>query len=219
MGSDMRKLLLLAPIAAVVCATLVAGAMPASGAPASARQTVGRIVRPVHRDGTPVAGYTVQKQQIPGFHCNEGPSPVAVDDNIRMCGPSATYTVACWKSHNHTVLCLRNPRKKVLVRIRYVGKFRHVRALDKPSPQALALFNGVYCTILVGGAFPAVKGHPRWRADYSCLNGSYVYGRGRDGIVRSSEPWRVHLVRFHKNGTQSIRTRQVRLAFYAGTAI
>ena len=214
----MRRLFLLVPLIAALCATLALAANPASGAAAHGRQTVGRIVHPVHRDGTPVAGYTVHNQQIPDFHCNEGASPVAVDDNIRMCGPSATYTVACWKSANHTVLCLRNPRKKVLVRITYVGKFRHVRALDKPSPQALALFNGAYCEILIGGAFPAVKGHPHWRADYSCTNGAYLYGRGRDGIVRSSEPWRVHVVRFHKNGTQSVRTRQVRLAYYAGTA-
>jgi hypothetical protein len=214
----MRKLLALVSLTAALCAALALCVVPATGSPAHGRQTVGRIVHPVHRDGTPVAGYTVHKQQIPDFHCNEGASPVAVDDNIRMCGPSATYTVACWKSARHTVLCLRNPRKKVLVRIRYVGKFRHARALDKPSPQALALFNGVYCTILIGGAFPAVKGHPKWRADYSCLNGSYVYGRGRDGIDRSAEPWRVHLVHFHKNGGQTIRTRQVRLAYYAGTA-
>jgi hypothetical protein len=174
-------------------------------------------VRPVHRDGTPVAGYTVQRQQIPDFTC-AGTSPVAVDDGIHFCGPSATYTVACWKSAHHSVLCLRNPRKKVLVRIHYVGKLHHVRALSKPSPQALALFNGVYCMIRDGGAWGSVKGHPKWSGTYSCANGTAVYGRGRDGIVRKSEPWRVHLVRFHKNGTQTIRTRQVRLAYYVGTA-
>lgn len=215
----MRRLLLFVPLAAAVSATLALSAGPATAHPShGARQTVGRIVHPVHRNGTPVAGYTVQKEHIADFRCNEGPSPVAVDDNIRFCGPSATYTVACWKSRNHTVLCLRNPRKKALVRIRYVGRFRHVRALDKPSPQALTLFGGTYCEIRDGGAWGSVKGHPKWNGDYSCNNGAAVYGPGRDGINRSREPWRVHLVRFHSNGTQTIRIREIRLAYYVGTA-
>ena len=214
----MRKLLALVPVIAASCAALALAAGPAS-AQASAGHTVGHIVRPVHRDGTPGAGYTVQREHIPGFTCNEGPSPVAVDNNIRFCGPSVTYTVACWKSRNHTVLCLRDPRKKVLARIRYVGTFRPVRALDKPSPQALTLFSGAYCLIRDGGAWAQVKGHPHWFGDYSCSNGAFLYGRGRDGIVRSQEPWQVHMVWFHKNGTQTIRTRQIRHAYYVGTAL
>jgi hypothetical protein len=210
-------LLVIVPITAALCALLALGAVSASGSPAQARQTVARIVRPVHRDGTPVAGYTVQRQHIPDFTCS-GASAVAVDDGIHFCGASADYTVACWKSGHHTVLCLRNPRKKVLARIRYVGKLPRARALNKPSPQALTLYNGVYCMIRDGGAWGSVKGHPKWTGDYSCANGTAIYGRGRDGIIRSSQPWRVHVVRFHKNGTQSIHTRQVRLAYYAGTA-
>lgn len=218
----MRKLLVLVSAVAALGAALALTAGPASAdvsAHASAaRQTVGRTVRPVHRDGTPAAGYTVQREHIPGFMCNEGPSPVAVDNNIRFCGPSATYTVACWKSRNHTVLCLRDPRKQVLARIRYVGAFRPVKAVDNPSPQALALFSGAHCLIRDGGAWSQVNGHPHWFGDYSCSNGALLYGRGRDGIVRSHQPWQVHMVWFHKNGTQTIRTRQVHLAYYVGTA-
>jgi hypothetical protein len=218
----MRKLLHLTTALAALAAllTLVATGAAAVGAghSSAARQTVGHIVRPVHRDGTPVAGYTVKREHISGFSCHDGPSPVAVDDNIRLCSPDAAYTVACWKSHNHTVLCLRNPRSKVLARIRYQGRFRPVRSLDKPSPQALSLVHGGYCEIRDGGAWGAVKGHPRWEGDYSCRAGYDVYGRGRDGINRAHEPWRVHTVRFHKNGAQTVRTRQVHRAYYVGTA-
>jgi hypothetical protein len=214
----MRKLVVLVPTIAALCAGLALAAGQASAHAPASRQTVGVIVRPVHRDGTPVAGYTVQREHIPDFTCTGAPSPVAVDDNVRFCGPSVTYTVACWKSRNHTVLCLRDPRKKVLARIRYVGAFRPVRALNKPSPQALSLFNGTYCLIRDGGAWPQVKGHPHWFGTYSCSNGTFLYGLGRDGIVRSHTPWQVHMVRFHRDGTQTITTRAAKVARYVGTA-
>jgi hypothetical protein len=215
----MRKLLVLVPLVAAICAAFALSATSAAahGARAAARQTVGRIVHPVHANGTPVAGYTVHRQHIAGFTCTTV-SPVAVDDGIASCSPDAAYAVACWKSTHHTVLCLRNPRTKVLARIRYTGRFHAGKALDRPSPQALVLFGGTYCEIRDGGAWGSVKGHPHWFGDYSCNNGADVYGRGRDGIVRSTEPWQVHMVRFHNNGTQTIRTREVRLAYYVGTA-
>ena len=214
----MRKLLAFVPVIAASCAALALAASPASAQASTGPHTVGRIVRPVHRDGMPVAGYAVDREHIAHFGCNPGPSPVAVQDNIRFCGPSVADTVACWKSRHHTVLCLRDPQKKVLARIRYVGTFRPVRALNRPSPQALTLFSGAYCLIRDGGAFPPVSGHPHWFGDYTCSNGAFLYGRGRDGIVRSPEPWQVHMVWFHENGTQTIRTRQIRRAYYVGTA-
>jgi len=214
----MRRMLVLVPLTAAVAAALALSVNSAVASPShAARQTVGRIVHPVHRNGTPVAGYTVHKQHIQGFSCTSV-SPVAVDDGIASCTPDAAYAVACWKSTHHTVLCLRNPRKKVLARIRYTGRFHAGRALYKPSPQALTLFGGTYCEIRDGGAWGQVKGHPHWYGDYSCNNGAAVYGPGRDGINSSHEPWRVHLVWFHRNGTQTIRTREIRLAYYVGTA-
>lgn len=215
----MRRTLTLATTVAALAATALAFVLagPASATPYTGRHTVAHVVRPVHRDGSPVAGWTVNKQKIPDFTC-DGTSPVAVDDGIYFCGPSATYTVACWRSAKHTVLCLRDPFVKKLVRIRYTGTLQHVSAPDEPSPQALVLFGGTRCLIRDGGAWGAVKGHPKWIGYYSCDNGTSVYGRTRDGIMRASQPWRVHTVRFRKNGTQTIRTRQIRTVYYVGTA-
>lgn len=173
------------------------------------------VVRPVRANGHAVHGYTVKRESFDGFTCDEGASPVAVDANIRFCGPSASYTVACWKSTHHTVLCLRNPRAKQLARIRYTGTFTHVAAPKHPSPQALRLFNGNYCLVRDGGAWGEVKGHPKWFGDYSCKHGIDVYGRGRDGIVRSVNPWRVHTVR--DLGGNYVN-RRVKIAYYVGTA-
>src|SRR5689334_1225626 len=109
------------------------------------------VVRPVHANGTPAAGYSVTNESIPGLSCG-GSSPSAVDDNIVYCSPSAAYTVSCWKSRNHTVLCLRDPLKKHLVRIHYSGGIAPTHAPNRPTPQAITLFNGSYCMIRDGGA-------------------------------------------------------------------
>lgn len=215
----MRRILTLVTavtaLAAAALALVLAG--PANAGPYTGRHTVAHVVRPVDRNGSPVAGWTVQKEQIPDFTC-DGTSPVAVDDGIYFCGPSATYTVACWKSAKHTVLCLRDPLVNKLVRIRYTGTLQHVSAPAKPSPQALTLFGGTRCLIRDGGAWGEVQGHPNWVGYYSCDNGTSVWGTTRDGIIRAHQPWRVHTVRFHDDGTQTIRTRQVHRAYYVGTA-
>lgn len=215
----MRRIItLLTAVAALAAAALtLVLAGPANASPYAGRQTVRHVVRPVHANGTPVAGWTVKREKIPDFTC-DGTSPVAVDDGIYFCGPSATYTVACWKSARHTVLCLRSPFDKKLTRIRYTGTLQHVSAPAKPSPQALGLFGGTRCLIRDGGAWGQVKGHPKWIGYYSCDNGTAVYGKTRDGIMRAHQPWRVYTVRFHKNGSQTIRTRQIRTAYFAGTA-
>jgi hypothetical protein len=172
------------------------------------------VVRPVHANGTPVAGYTVTREQISGFTCRDV-SNQAVDNNIDYCGFSATYTVACWKSTNHTVLCLRDPMVKKLVRIRYQGTFKPTTKVRHPSPQALRLFNGNYCTVRDGGAWPMVKHHPNWFGTYSCIHNG-IYGTGRDGIDRSVNPWRVHVVTNTQRGYYT--NRRVKLAYYVGTA-
>ncbi|HET6878213.1 MAG TPA: hypothetical protein VFH38_11840 [Jatrophihabitans sp.] len=214
-----RLLVLLAALATLVTSgAAVAAAGPAGAAGPSAAQlhrTAKIVVRPVYDNGTPVAGWKVVKQKIPGFTCDSGPSYVAVDPNIRYCGFSATYTVACWKSTHHTVLCMRDPRVHKLARIRYTGSFGNVKAPAHPSPQALGLFGKGYCLVRDGGAWGSVKGHPRWNGTYSCGRGS-LYGPGRDGIDRSVNPWRVHLVLNLNRPT--IRERRVATAYYAGTA-
>lgn len=214
----------------VAAATLITGGVSAAASPsahasaASSTSAAGAlphtrqvVVRPVHANGTPVAGYTVTRESIDGFSCDEGPSPVAVDPGIRFCGFSATYTVACWKSAHHTVLCLRNPLTRALVRIRYTGAFAPVAAPAHPSPQALVLRGRGYCTIRDGGAWGSVPGHPHWFGTYSCLH-SAIYGTGPDGIDRSVDPWLVHTVTGYTGAPGSIHDRRVAVAYYAGTA-
>jgi hypothetical protein len=126
--------------------------------------------------------------------------------------------VSCWKSRNHTVLCLRDPQKKQLVRIRYSGPITPAaRAPRRPSPQALTLFTGSYCEIRDGGAWAMIKGHPNWFGHYSCTHNA-IYGRG-DGINRTFNPWTVHVVNNPNNNTpNAIAVRRVRTAYYVGTA-
>jgi hypothetical protein len=168
----------------------------------------------VHRDGTPADGWRVRRQRLYGFTCDKGPSQVAVDPNIRVCGDAITNTVAWWKSTGHTVLCMRNPRVHRLVRIRYRGSFRTLRPPAHPSPQALNLSSGNRCIIRSGGAWDPVRNHPHWFGTYSCARGN-IYGRGRDSIDRSVQPWRVHLVLNPRKPT--IGVRRVAAAFLVGT--
>lgn len=203
--------------ALAVLATLVSGGVAAAEAPAAAAHgsTARVVVRPVHSDGTPVSGWKVVHERIPAFSCTGGASNVAVDPNIVYCGFPSTNTLACWKSRNHTVLCVRDPLVHKLYRIRYQGTFHPAKAVTRPSPLSLALAGGDYCMSRDGGTWPSVKHHPSWYATYICTKGA-VYGRGRDGINRTVNPWRVHLVLSPFQPT--IRDRRVDTAYYVGTA-
>jgi|1186.fasta_scaffold89838_2 hypothetical protein len=208
-----RALLLLVP--AVLLAAFVAPVAAVAAPAAVPTHTVRVVVRPVHADGRPVHGYHVTRESIPGFSCAEV-SPVAVDKNIRFCGFSYTYTVACWRSRNHTVLCLRNPWSRQLVRIRYSGRFRPVAAPRPAVPQALRLGSGNRCWIRDGGAWSTVTGHPHWFGAYGCEHGD-VYG-ANDGIQESVNPWRVHVVRNAGQSNQRIHDYRVARAYFVGTA-
>jgi hypothetical protein len=211
----------LAVLSAIVAAVGAASAVALAAAPAGAatRHTVVAVVRPVHADGRPVKGYTVTRESIPDFTC--GPqSGVAVDGGIDFCGFSFTDTMACWKSRHHTVLCLRTPWRKELVRIRYQGSFVRQAALTHPVPDGLRLMNGYGCVVRDGGAWDRVTGHPHWYGAYSCHVGSRwlpIYGRG-DGIQESSDPWRVHIVLNAGQPDQKIVDHRVAKAFFVGTA-
>ena len=213
----LRLVLITAAALGALVSTLLAPALPAGAATAHATtqtNTKQFVVRPVHANGRPVKGYTVTKESFPGFTCDAA-SPVAVDPNIRTCGPSATYTVACWKSTHHTVLCLRNARSKQLVRIHYTGVFHRVSAPKHPMPQVLRLANRDVCLVRDGGAWGVVTGHPQWNGTYSCRHGD-VYGLN-DGIKESAHPWRVHVVTNPGSPQQQIVVRRVLRAWFVGT--
>lgn len=206
--------LLLASLAlgavAVTAAAPLAHAGDGNG-PSAPPRTERVVVRPVTASGTPAAGYTVRRES--GTASCTDQAATAVDAHIDICFPSAMYVPSCWKSSDHTALCLRNVADKRLVRVRYSGAFGTHPAVSRRSPQGLRLTNGATCSIRVGGAWGQAPGHPGWVGFYSCTNGS-VYGPPTgDGIMRA-QPWHVRIMR--PDG--SIVIRQVRTATYVGTA-
>lgn len=214
-----RTLVLLTSALAAITAALTGAAFSAHADSSTALPHTQRVVvRPVHANGTPAAGYSVTREtSTDGVQC-WGASADAVDPGIDYCGASVTYTVACWKSHNHTVLCLRDPKRKHLVRIHYSGTYKTTAVPSHPKPQALDLFSGNYCWVRDGGAWPQVHGHPQWQGQYSC-NSNGIYGPGNDGINRSVNPWSVHVVNNPNNNTRnSIVVRRVQTAYYVGNA-
>jgi len=205
-----------AVVAAVVVA--VAGLLGTVPALASGRDAATRthrvVVRPVDAAGNPAPGWTVTRERAVSVRCGD-PAPAAVDDGISICFPAAEYLPACWRSHRHTVLCLRDARTKALVRLGLSGRFGSPVAPARPSPQELVLAHGQACAVRVGGAWSVLPTHPRWVGFYSCVHGS-VYGPpGGDGVDRSTQPWTV---RIWRSGTQHrLVRRSVATAYYVGT--
>lgn len=182
-------------------------------------------LRPVTAAGQPAAGYRVTTETWSGFQCTDDPSPSAVSPNIRFCGPSASQTVSCWKSAvASTVLCLRDPFGRTLVRITYSGTFAPVAAPAKPAPQGLVLTNGSHCQIRDGGAWAGLAQHPDWIGWYECSHGVDVYGpKDGDGIDRSAAMWTVHTVDGRSldpstGASGPITEHGVASAYYDGTA-
>jgi hypothetical protein len=186
---------------------------PGSGARVAHTHRV--VVRPVQASGDPVDGWTVNREPHSSVSC-DGAAPAAVDDGILECFPSAEYLPACWKSHHHTALCLRDARTKTLVRVHYTGRFGAAAAPKQPTPQNLDLADGQKCGIRVGGAWGQLPSHPNWVGFDSCSKGS-VYGPpSGDGVNRTHPTWKVHV---WKSGTKErVATRGVDTAYFVGTA-
>jgi hypothetical protein len=173
------------------------------------------VVRPVDTNGKPAAGWTVGRERHSSVSC-DGAAPAAVDDGILECFPSAEYLPACWKSHHHTALCLRDARTTSLVRVHYTGRFGTATAPAQPSPQNLDLADGEKCGIRVGGAWGRLPSHPHWVGFYSCTKGSVYGSPSGDGVDRSRPRWTVHVWR---SGTKDrVTTRGVDTAYFVGTA-
>jgi hypothetical protein len=207
------RLLAATASAALAVSALVSGSV--AGATGATSHTHRVVVRPVDATGHAVSGWTVHRERGVSVQC-DGPAPAAIDDGIGACLPSAQYLPACWKSHHHTALCLRNARTQKLVRVRYTGAFGSPTAPDRATPQDLDLAGGQRCAIRVGGAWGQLPSHPSWLGFYSCAKGS-VYGpASSDGINRRHPLWTVYV---WKSGTkQRVVTRGVGTAYYVGTA-
>jgi hypothetical protein len=181
----------------------------------STNATTRITVRPVTSTGDPVPGYSVSDEPQVSFSCTGQSSPVAVSPNIRFCGYSATNTVACWKSSvPATVLCLRNPLVRKLVRVKYTGEFAPTSAPAHPSPQALVLDDDNRCQIRDGGAWDSVPSQPTWVGWYYCADGADVYGPiAGNGIDQTLPTWTVRTV-----ADGEITTHSVTTGYFVGTA-
>ncbi|GAB4006311.1 hypothetical protein [Nocardioides ultimimeridianus] len=209
-----RVLLSTLALGAVVAATSggTANATDPRAATRTLDHTARAVVRPVTSTGTAAAGYTVHREA--GSTSCWSQATTSVSGKVDTCYPTAYYFPSCWKSANHTALCLRYVSDTELVRIRYSGTFAAKRPVLHPSPQRLTLLGGATCDIRIGGAWGVPPTHPNWVGWYSCTNGS-VYGPpDGDGVDRSQPVWRVHIM--GKDG--SLVTRRVAKATYVGTA-
>jgi hypothetical protein len=199
-----------------------AATRPRSSSPVSEAKPLnvtGHItVRPVTSTGQPAPGYSVTNEDLASFSCTGKPSPVAVSPNIRFCGYSATNTVACWKSSvPATVLCLRDPLTRKLVRIKYTGQFAPTPAPAHPVPQALVLDDDNNCQIRDGGAWDYVPSQPTWVGWYYCAADTDVYGpKAGNGIDQTRPSWTVHTV--VRGGSAMITSHSVTTAYFVGTA-
>lgn len=212
-----RVLLSALALGAVVAATSsgTANATDPSATTTTTRtldHTSRHVVRPVTSTGHAATGYTVHRAS--GSTSCSSQATTSVSARVDTCYPTAYYLPSCWKSADHTALCLRYVSDTRLVRIRYTGTFLAKPAVRHPSPQRLTLLGGATCDIRIGGAWGVPPGHPTWLGWYSCTNGS-VYGPpDGDGVDRSQPVWRVHIMR--SDGTMV--TRRVAKATYVGTA-
>jgi hypothetical protein len=209
------RLLVATVSAALAASALVSGTtVGATGATAHTHRVV---VRPVDTAGRAVAGWTVHRERGVSVQC-DGPAPAAVDDGIGTCFPTMEDLPACWKSHHHTALCLRNARKQRLVRVRYTGTFGSPTAPHRATPQNLDLAGGQRCAIRIGGTWGRLPSHPSWIGFYSCgKDTGSVYGPASgDGINRRHSPWTVRIWKIATK--QHVVTRDIGTAYYVGTA-
>ncbi|HET7388549.1 MAG TPA: hypothetical protein VFJ19_18000 [Nocardioidaceae bacterium] len=214
MGAALVRVAASVLAAVVVSAPAAVSAQPGTRTNASPH-TQRVVVRPVDAHGHAVGSWKVKRLHGSPVEC-AGPARAAVSGNIVECFPSAYYLPSCWKSHHHTVLCLRDAREHQLVRVRYSGRVRPVVRPKVPSPQDLDLIHGQRCDIRVGGAWGTLPSHPKWVGFYSCAHGS-VYGPASgDGVNREHPRWRVHLWLSRTHDT--VVTRPVRTAYFVGTA-
>lgn len=171
-------------------------------------------MRPVTSTGHPAAGYTV-KPDTKQAMCGDA-SFAAVDAGIAVCGPSAAYLPACWKSTNHTALCLRHATDKVLARITYTGSWDVPTKAAVTTPLNMRLEDGNHCQIRVGGAWGTVPKHSDWLGYASCDKDVNVYGASSNhGIDRTTTPWSVSL---YNETSRQLSTGHVAVAYFVGTA-
>lgn len=166
---------------------------PATSAPTTGPATRIAHISPVNRAGQLQPGWQISERGTMDTWC--GDSPVAVDEGIYSCGPSALSAPACFAATDGIFYCPLDP----------LGN--QVRALElnieltdgtrgEPAPWVLELEDGRRCTIRTGGAWGSRE--DGYVGSYSCEGGPEVVlappeGDGSYGVDRSSGRWTVKL--------------------------
>lgn len=163
-------------------------------------------------DGGPAPGWTVTDELDTTADCGQ-PSGSAVSDGIQACSPSAAWAVACWPKGDGSVLCLRDPWDRTLVRYPANNTDVAVTALPDPAPLAIALDDGRHCFIRTGGAWGSYEPDPELLGAYSCTPQSdeqFVWAGDRT-FNEDSPAWTVQV-----GGTSGpLQTRTVTEAYFA----
>jgi hypothetical protein len=204
-------------------AVLLSGGVGLDAAGATTLTATARVVvRPVTSTGHLATGYTLKTEPTGSVDCSfKDPSPGAVSPNIEFCSPSAEYAIACWNSAvAHRVLCVRDPRSKVVVRIPRIGAFANtpVAPVADRAPLLMKLADGDICSIRDGGAWGSLVGHPDLFGTYSCLHAGVVWASSsapHSGINESHPVWTI---RTAPAGHHALVTRHVERALFVGTA-
>jgi hypothetical protein len=199
-------------------ATITTSASATASATATASTTVQAtrkvVLAPVTARGVAVAGYRVVREDSTVDCPALTPSPVSLSRNVYACSPSAAGADVCWASATAGhVLCLRDPRAKVLAELKLAAPLRPARATATPQPLGLELSDGDHCRIRDGGAWGRPAAHPDYVGFYSCTKHEAVWG-AKAGINMGSPTWTVVV----GGDTGPLVTRNVLKAYYVTTA-
>lgn len=127
--------------------------MPAQGSgQPSSDTTVIRYVSPISRDGEIQPGWR-QAGETHSLEDNCNRSPVAVEDGIYQCGPSALAAMACFYNHpTEAYFCPLSPFGRQYRLLKIMGESDGTQ-FTQPYPWGLELDDGRECTIRQGGAW------------------------------------------------------------------
>jgi hypothetical protein len=209
-------------LAALTAAAFTAVTVATIAQPAGATTPTQKIVlRPVTSIGHVASGYTMKN--VPGRHlldCSgDEVSPVAVNNGIFACSPSAAYAVACWHASSaHHVLCYQNPFGTKVDRYAANAPAHAKFPREAKEPFALVLDDGNQCTIRDGGAWPSPTQHPKWVGYYSCTGkDSAVWAslqRSKTGGINEAHArWTVYTGKVNK----ALTKHAISKAYFVGT--
>ncbi|QGU07032.1 hypothetical protein COCCU_05430 [Corynebacterium occultum] len=159
----------------------------------SAGQTQIRYISPVNRAGQLQAGWQISESESLDTWC--GDSPVAVDEGIYSCGPSALSAPVCFAAADGIFYCPLGPFGNEIRALDLTFEL-HDSTTGEPGPWALKLDDGRTCTVRTGGAWGFRNDD--YVGSYSCDRGPEVVlvsqsGDDAFGVDRSGEKWTVKL--------------------------